>query len=74
MAKSVTYMGGVGTSKGKDTSTGVCAEQECKEKGTRLNFCSRHFKEFKFGVIKKNGVRPTDYASKLTAYEKANKK
>jgi len=73
MAKSVTYSGGSASAKGKDTSTGVCAETNCKNKGTRLNFCTEHFQWFKFGVITKKGIHPLDFESKMTAFLKSKK-
>jgi len=52
----------------KDPTLGVCVELECKAKSERLAFCSKHYDEFKFGVIKRDGTRPTDYEKKCDEY------
>lgn len=55
--------------KSKDPSTGNCIEVECKAKHERLNFCSEHYEQFKFGCIRRDGLRPTDYQKKFHDYQ-----
>ncbi len=54
----------------KDENLGECLEKTCREKATRLTFCPEHFDQFKFGCIKRNGLRPTDYEKKMDHYLK----
>lgn len=53
----------------KDPLLGVCVETHCKAKATKLNFCKRHYAEFKFGVIRKDGSHPTDHERKSDQYK-----
>ena len=54
----------------KDDSLGQCVETQCKHKSVRLNFCTEHYAQAKFGVIRMNGTRPVDYDRKMGHYEK----
>jgi hypothetical protein len=38
-----------------------------------MNFCKEHYDWFKFGLITKEGKRPTDFDKKYTAYMKHHK-
>ncbi len=45
-----------------------CGVSKCKEKGKRFGFCQEHFRQFKFGLIKKNGQPVPDFEKKLEHY------
>jgi len=47
----------------------TCLSESCHEKGTLFGFCSTHYEQFKFGLIKKNGQKVLDYEKKLKHYE-----
>ncbi len=47
-----------------------CNAQGCKAKDTRHSFCDEHFRQFKFGLISKNGMPVSDYEKKLEHYQK----
>jgi hypothetical protein len=47
-----------------------CHAQACKGKDVRANFCEEHFRQFKFGLITKNGDPVLDYEKKLEHYTK----
>jgi hypothetical protein len=51
-----------------------CACEGCAKKSERLNFCAEHYGWFKFGLITKDGKRPTDFDKKMQAYLRHNKK
>lgn len=57
----------------KDPDGLTCVETQCKHKQERLNLCEKHFDEFKFGVIRKDGTRPVDYDRKMLQYERHRK-
>jgi hypothetical protein len=46
-----------------------CQSQGCKGKDVRFSFCEEHFKQFKFGLIKKNGEPVSDYEKKFEHYQ-----
>jgi hypothetical protein len=52
-------------------TTGVekCACGGCKASASRFNFCTEHFDQFKFGLIKKTGEKVSDYEKKLGHFE-----
>jgi hypothetical protein len=68
-------MGKKPTDKKQETSSGaplapsICPVSSCKKKPWRFSFCSEHFSEYKFGLIKKTGDRVPDYDKKLKHYE-----
>jgi hypothetical protein len=47
-----------------------CACEGCNKKSDLMNFCGEHYDWFKFGLITKEGKRPTDFDKKFTAYKK----
>lgn len=57
----------------KDASLEQCLELSCKRKAERFKFCAEHFEHFKFGTIKKNGLRPLDYEKKLEHFNRRSK-
>jgi hypothetical protein len=59
-----------GPSKGKQTFIdGHCHAADCKSNSTRFDFCSEHFDQFKFGLIKKTGELVSDYEKKFEHYQ-----
>lgn len=57
-------------SSGRVTAAKVgCQAQGCKGKDTRFSFCDEHFKQFKFGLIKKNGEPVSDFEKKFEHYQ-----
>lgn len=46
-----------------------CCAESCKANHTRFGFCDTHFEEFKFGLIKKNGMKVPDYDKKFDHYQ-----
>ena len=50
-----------------------CGCEGCKKKADQMNFCAEHFDWFKFGLITKEGKRPSDFDKKFTAYQKHHK-
>jgi len=47
-----------------------CVFETCKSKSKRFGFCLDHYEQFKFGLIKKNGTKPTDYNEKMKHFIK----
>jgi hypothetical protein len=47
-----------------------CVAEGCKQKSSRLNFCSEHYDWFKAGLVTKNGIRPRDFDKKWINYTK----
>lgn len=47
-----------------------CHAAGCKDKDKRHNFCDEHFRQFKFGLIKKSGEYVSDYERKWEHYQK----
>jgi hypothetical protein len=52
----------------KGTSLG-CIAIGCRAEVHRLEFCTEHFDQFKFGLIKKDGTNVPDYEKKLGHYQ-----
>lgn len=52
-----------------NTVLGVCTAQGCKSKESRFSFCSEHYEQFKFGLIKKDGAPCADYDKKFDQYQ-----
>ena len=50
-----------------------CGCEGCKKKADLMNFCQEHYDWFKFGLITKEGKRPTDFDKKFSAYTKHHK-
>jgi len=42
-----------------------CGAHQCKSKPSKFNFCSEHYEQFKFGLIKKDGEKVSDYDRKF---------
>lgn len=47
-----------------------CSAEGCKTPTDKLNFCSEHYEWFKWGLITKDGKKPTDFDKKYQAYVK----
>jgi hypothetical protein len=47
---------------------GACHSGGCKHPANRMEFCSEHYDQFKFGLIKKTGEPVPDYEKKLEHY------
>jgi len=47
-----------------------CAAEDCNLKSRKFGFCEEHYEQFKFGLIKKDGTKPSDYTEKFKHYEK----
>ncbi len=47
-----------------------CACEGCKKPSDLMNFCGEHYEWFKFGLITKEGKRPTDFDKKYQAFRK----
>ena len=47
-----------------------CKEASCKKKSEKLEFCDEHYSWFKFGLLTKEGKRPTDFDKKFQAFTK----
>lgn len=45
-----------------------CAVQGCKSKEKKFGFCTEHYGQFKFGLLKKNGNPVPDYEKKFEHY------
>ena len=43
------------------------------KKAELTNFCTQHYDWFKFGLLTKEGKKPTDFDKKFTAYSKRAK-
>ena len=50
-----------------------CTAEGCSKKGDRLNLCAEHYDWFKFGLITKEGKRPSDFDKKFQAYSSRKK-
>ena len=51
-----------------------CVAEGCSKKPERLAFCAEHYSWFKFGLVKTDGKRPTDFDKKMVAYLKQKNK
>ena len=47
-----------------------CSAESCSKKSEIMNFCNEHYAWFKFGLVNKEGKRPSDFDKKYTAYMK----
>ncbi len=57
-----------GKANAADTGPSQCTATACKSKSSTYGFCSEHFDQFKFGLIKKTGEPVPDYEKKLGHY------
>lgn len=51
-----------------------CAAEGCSKKTDVLNFCNEHYEWFKWGLITKQGKKPTDFDKKFIAFNARKKK
>ena len=51
-----------------------CAAEGCSKKQELMNFCGEHYDWFKFGLVTKEGKKPSDFDKKFTAYKKSKGK
>lgn len=49
--------------------SGKCSCEGCNKKADHYNFCTEHYDWFKFGLITKEGKRPTDFDKKYQAFQ-----
>lgn len=47
-----------------------CSAEGCSKKTDHANFCNEHYDWFKFGLITRDGKRPSDFDKKFQAYKK----
>ncbi len=47
-----------------------CTAPDCTKKADRLNFCPEHYDWFKFGLLTKEGQKPSDFDKKFMAWQK----
>ena len=57
------------STKGGSPLPGGCNAQGCKSAEKRFSFCSEHYDQFKFGLIKKTGEPVSDHEKKLEHYQ-----
>jgi hypothetical protein len=50
-----------------------CTCEGCNKKADLMNFCQEHYDWFKFGLITKEGKKPTDFDKKYQAWVKHHK-
>lgn len=50
-----------------------CGCEGCNKRSDLMNFCGEHYEWFKWGLITKEGKRPTDFDKKYQAYTKHHK-
>jgi hypothetical protein len=50
-----------------------CSCENCNKKSDLQNFCTEHFEWFKWGLVTKEGKRPTDFDKKFQAFTKHKK-
>lgn len=62
------------SSGGNVVSLSRCTAQGCNKKSDLLTFCNEHYDWFKFGLINKQGERPTDFDKKYIAFQRQQKK
>lgn len=48
-----------------------CTAEGCSKRSDLMNLCNEHYDWFKFGLITKEGKRPSDFDKKFQAYKKA---
>lgn len=47
-----------------------CTCEGCNKRAEMMNYCKEHYEWFKFGLITKEGKRPTDFDKKYQAFMK----
>lgn len=47
-----------------------CSAEGCGKRADKQNFCNEHYEWFKFGLITKEGKRPSDFDKKFQAFQK----
>jgi hypothetical protein len=47
-----------------------CSAEGCGKKTDRLTFCTEHYDWFKWGLLTKEGQRPSDFDKKYQSYMK----
>jgi hypothetical protein len=47
-----------------------CGCEGCNKKTDLMNFCQEHYDWFKFGLLTKEGKRPSDFDKKFQAFKK----
>jgi hypothetical protein len=52
------------------TMPSKCTAEGCKKAPELLTFCKEHFDWFKFGLLTKEGKRPSDFDKKWQAFQK----
>lgn len=52
-------------------SLNKCTAEGCKHRADVMSFCNEHYDWFKFGLITKEGKRPTDFDKKFQAYKRS---
>lgn len=50
-----------------------CGCEGCNKKADRMDLCSEHYDWFKFGLLTKEGKRPSDFDKKFQAYTRHQK-
>lgn len=53
--------------------TSKCGCEGCGKKSDLMNLCAEHYDWFKFGLITKEGKRPSDFDKKFQAYSRHHK-
>ena len=77
MATKLKHQQGQGTTQeggGNVVALTRCACEGCGKKAELSNFCKEHYDWFKFGLLTKEGKKPTDFDKKyqaFTAHKKA---
>jgi hypothetical protein len=51
------------------TATGGCIAKGCRHHEDRFGFCTEHYDQFKFGLIKRTGEAVPDYEKKFEHYQ-----
>jgi hypothetical protein len=51
-----------------------CLEGHCKKPTVRMSFCPEHFEDFKFGLLRKDGSRASDYDRKIEHFSAFQKR
>lgn len=52
-------------------SLNKCSAEGCSHRADLMNFCNEHYDWFKFGLITKEGKRPSDFDKKFQSYKKS---
>jgi hypothetical protein len=47
-----------------------CKCEGCGKRSEKMDFCMEHYDWFKFGLVTKEGKRPTDFDKKWQAFRK----